>query len=160
MAAPPPAGEPHARSAQAECAVLTDAQLKERVAKHLEAGTLRSDAPPPPVMTREALRAMLASIAPNEAFEEDAEALLCTLASELAGTFVDGAADLAAHRGATGSVDARDVDLYLKRCHGITMPGFGGEELRPYKRPVVLEEHRARLASTRRAQESAPALPP
>ncbi|XRA97900.1 transcription initiation factor TFIID subunit 12 [Pycnococcus provasolii] len=112
----------------------------------------------PNAMTREALRAMLTDIAPGEHLDDAAEALLCTLASELAASITEGAAALAAHRG-TGRLDAKDVDLFLKRCYGVTIPGFQEDRYaRVYKRPVMLEEHRARLAATRRAQESAPKL--
>ena len=112
----------------------------------------------PNAMTREALRAMLTDIAPGEHLDDAAEALLCTLASELAASITEGAAALATHRG-TGRLDAKDVDLFLKRCYGVTIPGFQEDRYaRVYKRPVMLEEHRARLAATRRAQESAPKL--
>ena len=48
-----------------------------------------------------------------------------------------------------------DVLLHLDKQWNITVPGFGGEEYRSYKRPTVAETHRQRLALVRKSLAAA-----
>lgn len=45
-------------------------------------------------------------------------------------------------------------------CRHLHVPGFGGETVRPYKRPALSEIHRARAANVRRAAADAAPPPP
>jgi transcription initiation factor TFIID subunit 12 len=45
----------------------------------------------------------------------------------------------------------KDVQLVLERSWNMWIPGFGSEEIRPYKRSATTEAHRQRLAVIKKA---------
>lgn len=57
---------------------------------------------------------------------------------------------LAKHRKAA-TIDVRDVQMVLERTWNMWIPGFGAQELRPYKRSATSEAHRQRLAVIKKA---------
>ncbi|KAK2080182.1 hypothetical protein QBZ16_000035 [Prototheca wickerhamii] len=68
----------------------------------------------------------------------------------VAADFVSGAvafgASLAKQR-KSERLEATDLQLYFQRAWDIFVPGFGGTEVVPYRRPVASELHRARAAA-------------
>ena len=49
------------------------------------------------------------------------------------------------------SVDVKDVQMVLERNWNMWIPGFGTEDVRPYKRSATTEAHKARMALIRKA---------
>ncbi|KAL1461172.1 hypothetical protein WDU94_013097 [Cyamophila willieti] len=73
--------------------------------------------------------------------------------SEIANDFVDNivlkACQLAKHRGST-TLDPKDIQFVLAKDWNINIPGYGTDELKPYKRPMATEAHKQRLALIRK----------
>uniref|UniRef100_A0A8D8LRA1 Transcription initiation factor TFIID subunit 12 n=1 Tax=Cacopsylla melanoneura TaxID=428564 RepID=A0A8D8LRA1_9HEMI len=73
--------------------------------------------------------------------------------SEIANDFVDNivhkACQLAKHRGST-TLDPKDIQFVLAKDWNISIPGYGTDELKPYKRPLATEAHKQRLALIRK----------
>ena len=42
-------------------------------------------------------------------------------------------------------------DYYLEKTYNMWIPGFGTEEVKPYKRPPMTEAHKQRLALIRKS---------
>jgi transcription initiation factor TFIID subunit 12 len=82
-------------------------------------------------------------------FGPQVEEILVQLADEFVENTVNAACLMAKHRKAT-TVEVKDVQLHLERNWNMWTPGFGTDELRPYKRAPVTEAHKQRLALIRK----------
>ena len=49
------------------------------------------------------------------------------------------------------TIEVKDVQVVLERSWNMWIPGFGSEEIRPYKRSATTEAHRTRLAVIKKA---------
>ncbi|XP_067013106.1 transcription initiation factor TFIID subunit 12 isoform X2 [Anabrus simplex] len=102
------------------------------------------------ILTRPRLQDLVREVDPTEQLDEEVEELLLQLADDFVESTVGAACLLAKHRRST-TVEVKDVQLHLERHWNMWLPGFGTDELRPYKRAVVTEAHKQRLALIRKA---------
>eukprot|EP00245_Coleochaete_scutata_P006367 TRINITY_DN20794_c0_g1_i1.p1 TRINITY_DN20794_c0_g1~~TRINITY_DN20794_c0_g1_i1.p1 ORF type:complete len:132 (+),score=7.33 TRINITY_DN20794_c0_g1_i1:29-397(+) len=72
------------------------------------------------------------------------------MADDFVESMVTFSAQLAKHRKST-TLEAKDVSLHLEHNHHISIPGFGGDEYRQYKRSPVSEPHKKRVETVRRS---------
>ncbi|XP_066967890.1 transcription initiation factor TFIID subunit 12 isoform X2 [Macrobrachium rosenbergii] len=104
----------------------------------------------PPVLSKQRITELVREVDPNEQLEEEVEDMLLSIADDFIESTVNAACRLAQHRGAR-SLDVKDVQMYLERNWHMWIPGFGTDELRPYKRAPTTEAHKQRLALIRKA---------
>ncbi|XP_054271591.1 transcription initiation factor TFIID subunit 12 [Macrosteles quadrilineatus] len=102
------------------------------------------------MLTRPRLQELVREVDATEQLDEEVEEILLQLADDFVETTVNAACLLAKHRKAN-TVDVKDVQLHLERNWNMWLPGFGTDELRPYKRSSVTEAHKQRLALIRKA---------
>ncbi|XP_043214367.1 transcription initiation factor TFIID subunit 12-like isoform X1 [Amphibalanus amphitrite] len=102
------------------------------------------------LLTKQRLHELVKEVDPNEQLDEEVEELLLQLADDFIESTVSTACQLAKHRKAA-TVDVKDVQLYLERKWNMWIPGFGTEEIRPYKRSGATEAHKQRMAIIRKA---------
>ncbi|KAL1131676.1 hypothetical protein AAG570_011289 [Ranatra chinensis] len=95
------------------------------------------------------LQDLVREVDPNEQLEEDVEDVLLQMADDFVESTVSAACLLAKHRKAT-TVEVKDLQLHLERNWNMWIPGFGTDELRPYKRSSVTEAHKQRLTLIRK----------
>ncbi|XP_076042368.1 TATA-box binding protein associated factor 12 [Oratosquilla oratoria] len=103
-----------------------------------------------PVLTKQRINELVREVDPNEQLDDDVEEMLFCIADDFIESTVDAACRLAKHRGGR-TLDVKDIQLYLERTWHMWIPGFGTEELRPYKRAPTTEAHKQRLALIRKA---------
>ncbi|KAF2353214.1 Transcription initiation factor TFIID subunit 12 [Trinorchestia longiramus] len=103
-----------------------------------------------PVINRSRLLELVREVDPNEQLDEEVEEALLGIADDFIESSVNAACRLAKHRGAR-TLDVRDLHMYLERTWHMWIPGFGTEELRPYKRAPTTEAHKQRMALIRKA---------
>ncbi|KAG5670402.1 hypothetical protein PVAND_000670 [Polypedilum vanderplanki] len=109
------------------------------------------------LLTKPRLQELVREVDPNEQLDEDVEDCLLQIADEFVENVINGSCLLAKHRIQNGQpnrenkVEVKDVQLYLERTYNIWIPGFGTEELRPYKRTTITEAHKQRQALIRKA---------
>ncbi len=121
------------------------------------------------VLTRGRLQDLVREVDPNEQLDEEVEELLLQIADDFIESTVNASCQLAKHRQAT-ALDVTDVQMhlgmilfviffmkyfysifvYLERQWNMWIPGFGTDELRPYKRAPVTEAHKQRMALIRK----------
>jgi len=82
--------------------------------------------------------------------DEEVEDLLLHIADDFIEQTVMASCALAKHRKAN-SVDVKDVQLVLERNWNMWIPGFGTEDVRPYRKSATTEAHKARMALIRKA---------
>jgi len=102
------------------------------------------------VLTKPRLQELVREIDPTEQLDEEVEELLLQIADDFIENTVNAACLLAKHR-KVSKVEVKDVQLHLERNWNMWIPGFGTDELRPYKRATVTEAHKQRLALIRKA---------
>ncbi|XP_020283070.1 transcription initiation factor TFIID subunit 12 isoform X2 [Pseudomyrmex gracilis] len=104
----------------------------------------------PQFLTKTRLQDLVREVDPTEQLDEEVEELLLQLADDFVETTVNAACQLAKHRRAN-TVEVKDVQLHLERNWNMWIPGFGTDEVRPYKRATVTEAHKQRLALIRKS---------
>lgn len=104
------------------------------------------------VLTRQRLQDLVREVDQHVQNDDDVEELLLKLAEEFIDDIVDRSCMLAKHRGAS-TLEVKDVQLTLEKNWNMWIPGFGCEELRPYKKSALTEAHKQRLALIRKAKK-------
>lgn len=102
------------------------------------------------MLTKPRLQELVREIDPTEQLDEDVEELLLQIADDFVENTVNAACLFAKHR-KVAKVEVKDVQLHLERNWNMWIPGFGTDELRPYKRATITEAHKQRLALIRKA---------
>jgi len=101
------------------------------------------------VLTKGRLQDLVREVDPNEQLDEEVEELLLQIADDFIESTVSASCQLAKHRQAS-ALDVTDVQMHLERQWNMWIPGFGTDELRPYKRAPVTEAHKQRMALIRK----------
>ncbi|XP_050536971.1 transcription initiation factor TFIID subunit 12 [Daktulosphaira vitifoliae] len=97
------------------------------------------------LLTKTRLRELVKEVDPNEQLEEDVEDLMLQLSDEFVDELVKAACVFAKHR-KSNIVEVKDVQLYLERYLNMWIPGFGTDELKPYKKAPITDAHKQRTA--------------
>ncbi|CAD7693898.1 unnamed protein product [Nyctereutes procyonoides] len=110
------------------------------------------------VLTKKKLQDLVREVDPNEQLDEDVEEMqapnrCATQGSPIADDFIESvvtaACQLARHL-KSSTLEVKDVQLHLERQWNMWIPGFGSEEIRPYKKACTTEAHKQRMALIRK----------
>ncbi|XP_073841718.1 TATA-box binding protein associated factor 12 isoform X2 [Musca autumnalis] len=102
-----------------------------------------------PILTKPRLMELVREVDTTAQLDEDVEELLLQIADDFVEDAVKATCAFAKHR-KVSKVEVRDVQLHLERKWNMWIPGFGTDELRPYKRAAITEAHKQRLALIRK----------
>eukprot|EP00088_Acartia_fossae_P042146 TRINITY_DN44145_c0_g1_i1.p1 TRINITY_DN44145_c0_g1~~TRINITY_DN44145_c0_g1_i1.p1 ORF type:complete len:177 (-),score=47.49 TRINITY_DN44145_c0_g1_i1:316-846(-) len=102
------------------------------------------------VLDKHRLNELVKEVDPSEQLDEEVEDVLLQIADDFIEQTFSRACAFAKHRKAN-TVDVRDYQLVLERDWNMWIPGFGQQELRPYKRSAQTESHKQRLAVIKKA---------
>lgn len=97
------------------------------------------------VLTKKRLQDLVKEIDPMEMLDDDVEDVLLQIADDFIENVVTSGCQMAKHR-KSSTLEVKDVQLHLQRNWNMWVPGFGSEELRPYKKAPVTDAHKQRLA--------------
>jgi len=122
-------------------------------------GTTPSPAPLPnsttshnQILTKRKLQDLLREIDPTETLDDDVEEILLQIADDFIENVISTSCQIAKHR-KSNTLEVKDVQLHLDRNWNMWIPGFGSEDLRPYKKLPSTEAHRQRLALIKKAMK-------
>lgn len=104
----------------------------------------------PSILTKPRLQELVREIDPTEQLDEEVEEILLQIADDFVENTVNASCRIAKHR-KVSKVEVKDVQLYLEQNWNMWIPGFGTDEIRPYKRATITEAHKQRLALIRKA---------
>ncbi|XP_047128927.1 transcription initiation factor TFIID subunit 12 isoform X1 [Hydra vulgaris] len=104
------------------------------------------------VLTKRKLQDLLNEIDPTETMDEDVEETLLQLADDFIENVINSSCQIAKHRKST-TLEVKDMQLHLDRNWNMWIPGFGSEDLRPYKKLPSTEAHRQRMALIKKAMK-------
>lgn len=102
------------------------------------------------VLPKSRLADLVREIDTNLNLEDDVEEYLMKYVDEFIDRVINGACLIAKHR-QDNTIEVKDMQQFLIRNYDIWIPGFGTDELKPYKRSATMESHKQRLALIRRA---------
>ncbi|KAH9321717.1 hypothetical protein KI387_016356, partial [Taxus chinensis] len=97
------------------------------------------------ILGKRSIQELVDQIDPRQKLDGEVEDILIEIAEDFLDRIATSACALAKHR-KSESLEPKDIMLPLERHWHITLPGFGGDEYRTYKRPSVNENHKQRLA--------------
>jgi len=101
------------------------------------------------VLNKQRLQDLVREIDVNEQLDDDVEEMLLQIADDFIENVVTNSCLLAKHRKAN-TLEVKDVQLNLEKNWNIWIPGFGSDELRPYKKATATEAHKQRMALIRK----------
>ncbi|XP_055903813.1 transcription initiation factor TFIID subunit 12-like [Eupeodes corollae] len=102
-----------------------------------------------PILSKPRLLELVREVDATAQLDEDVEELLLQIADDFVEDAIKSTCAYAKHR-KVSKVEVRDVQLHLERKWNMWIPGFGTDEVRPYKRASVTEAHKQRLALIRK----------
>ncbi|KAJ0172315.1 hypothetical protein K1T71_012288 [Dendrolimus kikuchii] len=102
------------------------------------------------LLSRPRLQELVREVDPTVQLDEEVEEMLLQLTDDFIDAALGASGYIAKYRRAT-NVELKDVQLYLERHWNMWIPGYGNDELRPYKRAAVTEAHRQRMALIRKS---------
>uniref|UniRef100_A0A2R5LG91 Transcription initiation factor TFIID subunit 12 n=1 Tax=Ornithodoros turicata TaxID=34597 RepID=A0A2R5LG91_9ACAR len=101
------------------------------------------------VLNKQRLQDLVREVDPNEQLDDDVEELLLQIADDFIENLVTTSCLLAKHRKST-TLETKDIQLSLEKNWNMWIPGFGAEEVQPYKKASSTEAHKQRLALIRK----------
>ena len=102
------------------------------------------------ILGKRSIQDLLGQIDPRERLDPDVEEVFLEIADDFIENVASFSCKIAQHR-KSKILEAKDVLLHLDKAYNITVPGFGGEDYRPYKKPTISETHKQRLALVRKS---------
>jgi transcription initiation factor TFIID subunit 12 len=97
------------------------------------------------VLDKRRLQELVKDVDPLEQMDDDVEEMLMQIADDFIDNVVTASCQIAKHRKAN-TVEVKDVQLHLERNWNMWIPGFGSDELKPFKKAATTEAHKQRLA--------------
>jgi len=106
----------------------------------------------PRMLDRRRLADLIKEVDPMEQLDDDVEELLLQIADDFIDNVVTASCQIAKHR-KSNTVEVKDVQLHLEHNWNMWMPGFGSDDLRPYKKSAPTEAHKQRIALIKKVQK-------
>lgn len=107
---------------------------------------------PSQILTKRKLQDLLHEIDPTETMDDDVEEAVLQIADDFIENVINSSCQIAKHR-ESNTLEVKDVQLHLDSNWNMWIPGFGSDDLRPYKRLPSTEAHRQRLALIKKAMK-------
>lgn len=106
------------------------------------------------IISKRSIQEIVSQIDPSERLDPEVEDILVDIADEFVESVTTFACSLAKHR-KSNTLESKDVLLHLERNWNMSLPGFGGDEIKCYKKPFGNDAHRERLAAIKRSVAAA-----
>ncbi|GIX99966.1 hypothetical protein CDAR_447291 [Caerostris darwini] len=103
----------------------------------------------PQVLNKQRLQDLVREVDPTVQTDEETDELLLQLAEEFIEDVVETSCTLAKHR-KSSILEVKDVQLSLEKDWNMWIPGFGCEEVKPYRKSFVTEAHKQRMGLIRK----------
>ncbi|KAJ8949793.1 hypothetical protein NQ318_000491 [Aromia moschata] len=101
------------------------------------------------VLTKQRLQDLVRETDQTLNLEEEVEEIILNYVDEFVDRCLNGAALIAKNRH-INTIEVKDVQQFLNRNYSMWTPGFGTDELRPYKRSLTTDAHKQRIALIRK----------
>ncbi|GAB2229578.1 hypothetical protein Droror1_Dr00013824 [Drosera rotundifolia] len=102
------------------------------------------------IIRKRSIQELVNQIDRSEHLDPEVEDVLLDIAEEFVDSITTFGCSLAKHR-KSSTLEAKDILLHLERNWNMTLPGFGGDEIKTYRKPLVSDAHRERLVAVRKS---------
>lgn len=102
------------------------------------------------ILSKRTIHELVNQIDPSERLDPEVEDILVDIADEFVESITTFSCSLAKHRKST-TLEAKDILLHLEKNWNITLPGFGGDEIKGYRKPITNDIHKGRLAAIKKS---------
>ncbi|KAL9318974.1 hypothetical protein ACSQ67_015491 [Phaseolus vulgaris] len=87
---------------------------------------------------------------PLEKLDPEVADILVDIAENFLESIIRSGCSLAKHRKST-TLEAKDILLHLEKNWNMTLPGFGGDEIKSYRRQITSDIHKERLSAIKKS---------
>lgn len=102
------------------------------------------------ILSKRSIHDLVTQIDPSERLDPEVEDILVDIADDFVESITTFGCSLAKHRKST-TLEAKDIILHLERNWNMTLPGFGGDEIKVYQKKFVNDIHSERLAAIKKS---------
>ncbi|XP_024024786.1 transcription initiation factor TFIID subunit 12 isoform X1 [Morus notabilis] len=102
------------------------------------------------ILSKRSIHELVSQVDPSEKLDPEVEDILMDIADDFVESITTFGCSLAKHRKST-TLEAKDILLHLERNWNITLPGFGGDEIKSFRKPVVNDIHMERLVAIKKS---------
>lgn len=114
------------------------------------ATTLEMGDPCTRILSKRSIQEIVTQIDPSEKLDAEVEDILVDIAEEFVESITTFGCSLAKHR-KSSTLEAKDILLHLERNWNMTLPGFGGDDIRAYKKQFTSDIHKERIAAIKKS---------
>ncbi|KAJ8466252.1 hypothetical protein OPV22_028804 [Ensete ventricosum] len=97
------------------------------------------------ILGKRSIRELVSQIDPSEKLDSEVEDVLVEIAEDFVESVATFSCSLAKHRKST-TLEAKDILLHVERNWNMMLPGYGGDEIKCYKKQFTNDIHKERLA--------------
>lgn len=115
-----------------------------------KAAIVDTEEPSNRVVSKRSIQELVNQIDPSEKLDPEVEDILVDIAEDFVESITTFGCSLAKHR-KSATLEAKDILLHLERNWNMNLPGFGGDEIKTYKKPTVTDVHRERIAAIKKS---------
>ncbi|KAH9738309.1 transcription initiation factor TFIID subunit 12 [Citrus sinensis] len=102
------------------------------------------------ILTKRSIQELVNQIDPSERLDPDVEDILVDIAEDFVESITMFGCSLAKHR-KSDTLEAKDILVHLERNWNMTLPGFSGDEIKTFRKPLVCDIHKERLAAIKKS---------
>lgn len=102
------------------------------------------------ILSKRSIQELVNQIDPSEKLDPEVEDILVDIADDFVQSITTFGCSLAKHR-KSSTLEAKDILLHLERNWNMTLPGFSGDEIKTFKKPITNDVHRERLAAIKKS---------
>ncbi|XP_041028839.1 transcription initiation factor TFIID subunit 12 isoform X1 [Juglans microcarpa x Juglans regia] len=102
------------------------------------------------ILTKRSVQELVSQVDPLEKLDPEVEDILVDIAEDFVDSITTFGCSLAKHR-KSNTLEAKDILLHLERNWNMTLPGFGGDEIKSYRKLVTNDIHKERLAAIKKS---------
>ncbi|KAK2454789.1 transcription initiation factor TFIID subunit [Trifolium repens] len=102
------------------------------------------------VLSKRSIHELVNQVDPLEKLDPEVADILGDIAEDFLDSIIRSGCSLAKHRKST-TLEAKDILLHLEKNWNITLPGFGGDEIKNYRKPISSDIHKERLAAIKKS---------
>ncbi|XP_010543486.1 PREDICTED: transcription initiation factor TFIID subunit 12 isoform X2 [Tarenaya hassleriana] len=100
------------------------------------------------ILGKRSIRELIQQIDPSEKLDPEVEDILADIAEDFVESITTFGCSLAKHR-KSDTLEAKDILLHVERNWNIRPPGFCGDEIKTFRKPLTTDIHKERLAASR-----------
>ncbi|KAK7278646.1 hypothetical protein RJT34_23680 [Clitoria ternatea] len=108
------------------------------------------------ILSKRSIHELVNQVDPLEKLDPEVADILVDIAENFLESITRSGCSLAKHRKST-TLEAKDILLHLEKNWNMTLPGFGGDEIKSYKKQVTSDIHKERLAAIKKSMAASEA---